>query len=225
VSKSRSTRTKKPKASYHHGDLHRALVEAGLELVRSKGVEALSLRAVARLAKVSHNAPYHHFHDKAELLAAVAAAGFELLVESIGRQAQQDQARTGMEALRAVGRGYLAFAFEHPPIFRLMFRPEMTRPADHRILREAEAAAFGTLLHTITLCQQEGDLPGKDPLPPAAACWSIVHGLAMLHVDQVLNETPLGDVPLDQLVDTVIETVIAGVVSGTSPSSSGRGPG
>jgi AcrR family transcriptional regulator len=63
----RPARPKKPKAAYHHGDLRRALVEAGLELVRRTDIEAVSLRAVARLAKVSHSAPYHHFRDKAEL--------------------------------------------------------------------------------------------------------------------------------------------------------------
>jgi hypothetical protein len=94
-----------------------------------------------------------------------------------------------------------------------MFRPEMTRPADHRVLLVAEGRAFGKLLETIALCQQLGELPGRDPLPPAAACWSIVHGLAMLHVDQVLKETPLGNLPIEILIQTVVETVITGATS------------
>jgi AcrR family transcriptional regulator len=201
------------KPPYHHGDLRRALVAAGLEIVRSGGVEALSLRAVARQARVSHSAPYHHFQDKAELLAAVAAAGFEQLVAAIDAQATSDQVQTPLDGLRAIGRGYLRFALENPAIFRLMFRPEMTRPAEHPGLLAAEALAFGKLLATITMCQQAGELPGSDPLPPSAACWSMVHGLAMLRVEQVLQETPLGGVPIDQLVEAAVETVIAGVRS------------
>jgi AcrR family transcriptional regulator len=210
VPKAAATAKGPAKAAYHHGDLRRALVAAGLEIVNSSGVEALSLRAVARRAKVSHSAPYHHFHDKAELLAAVAAAGFEQLVAAIDAQAAADGVKTPLDGLRAVGRGYLRFALENPAIFRLMFRPEMTRPAEHPVLLEAEALAFGKLLQTIVLCQQMGELPGQDPLPPSAACWSICHGLAMLQVEQVLKETPLGGVPFATLVHTVVETVIAG---------------
>ena len=61
-----------PKRRYHHGDLKRALLDAALELVRTKGAEAFTLREVARRAGVSHNAPYRHFRDRGELLAAVA---------------------------------------------------------------------------------------------------------------------------------------------------------
>ena len=198
-----------PKTAYHHGDLHRALVGAGLEIVRSGGVEALSLRAVARRAKVSHSAPYHHFRDKAELLAAVAAAGFEQLVASIDAQAAKSPPRSALDGLRAVGRGYLRYAVENPSIFRLMFRPELTQPANHPVLLQAEALAFGKLMHTIAMCQQMGELPGSDPLPPSAICWSMVHGLAMLQVEQVLQETPLGSLPFERLAETIVEAAIA----------------
>lgn len=202
-----------PKAAYHHGDLHRALVAAGLEIVSAQGIEELSLRAVARRAKVSHSAPYHHFQDKAELLAAVAAAGFEQLVAAIDAQAAADPPRCMLDGLRAVGRGYLRFSVENPAIFRLMFRPELTRPAEHPVLLNAEALAFGKLLATVVQCQQAGELPGRDPLPAAAACWSMVHGLAMLQVELVLQETPLGSVPFEKLAENAVEAVIAGVLA------------
>jgi AcrR family transcriptional regulator len=196
------------KTAYHHGDLHRALLEAGLAIVRTQGVEALSLRAVARKARVSHSAPYHHFGSKAELLAAVAAAGFDLLVASIQQIATTSPPQTGLDALRAVGAGYLGFAVRDPAVFRLMFRPEMTQPADHLVLLEAEAKAFGKLIEALVICQATGELPGKDPMPLAAICWSTVHGLAMLHVEQVLQETPLGRVPIQELAQLVNEAAI-----------------
>src|SRR5271167_3875727 len=72
-----------PKASeprtYHHGDLRRSLIDAALALVTEEQDWTFSLREVARRAGVSHNAPYNHFADKRELLAAVAVAGFEAL--------------------------------------------------------------------------------------------------------------------------------------------------
>ena len=66
---------------YHHGNLPAALVEAALALLEETQDWAFSLREVARRADVSHNAPYKHFPEKRDLLAAVAARGFEALAE------------------------------------------------------------------------------------------------------------------------------------------------
>src|SRR5580700_5098226 len=66
---------------YHHGDLRRVIVKAALEILRETQSLEFSLRELARRAGVSHNAPYKHFADKRELLAAVSAAGFEQLTD------------------------------------------------------------------------------------------------------------------------------------------------
>jgi AcrR family transcriptional regulator len=198
--------------SYHHGDLRNALIEAGLAIVEQEGIEQVTLRAVARRASVSHSAPYHHFDTKAELLAAIAAAGFDRLVASIQQVAAESPLRCSLDALRAVGTGYLRFALAQPGVFRLMFRPELTRPADHPGLREAEGRAFGTLLTTIVACQAAGELPATDSRLLAAACWSTVHGLAVLHVEQVLRETPLGQLPIEELARVVVEAATTAVV-------------
>src|SRR6185369_5059641 len=66
---------------YHHGDLRRAIVTAALHIMSETQSVEFSLRELARRAGVSHNAPYKHFTDKRELLAAVSTAGFELLTE------------------------------------------------------------------------------------------------------------------------------------------------
>jgi len=198
--------------SYHHGDLRNALIEAGLAIVEQDGIEAVSLRAVARRAAVSHSAPYHHFDTKSELLAAVAAAGFDRMVETIGHVAAAGPMRSTLDALRAIGAGYLKFALAHPGVFRLMFRPELTRPADHPVLQEAEARAFGTLLATIVVCQEAGELPAGDPRHQAAVCWCAVHGLAVLHVEQVLRETPLSPIPIEELARVVVEAAVQAVL-------------
>lgn len=197
--------------AYHHGDLERALIDAGLAIVERDGIESLSLRAVARRAKVSHAAPYHHFASKSDLLAAVAAAGFDQMVDTIGQQSQRARAADPFDRLRAVGRGYVQFAMTRPSVFRLMFRPELTRPAEHPRLMEAEARAFATLMETIIAIQQSGCIRATDPRPPAAFAWSTVHGLAMLHIDEVFAETPLGQIRFDRLAAEINETIISGL--------------
>src|SRR6516165_6672214 len=69
---------------YHHGDLRRAIVTAALQILSETQSLEFSLRELARRAGVSHNAPYKHFADKRELLAAVSAAGFEVLTKRMG---------------------------------------------------------------------------------------------------------------------------------------------
>src|SRR3954451_18093555 len=72
---------------YHHGDLRRAIVGAALEILSETQSLEFSLRELARRAGVSHNAPYKHFADKRELLAAVSKAGFELLTKRMRNEA------------------------------------------------------------------------------------------------------------------------------------------
>jgi AcrR family transcriptional regulator len=202
---------KKWSGSYHHGDLERALVDSGLAIIEHEGLEALSLRAVARRAKVSHTAPYHHFSGKSELLAAVAAAGFDQMVATIQKQAIFAPSGDPFDRLRAVGRGYVTFALGHPSVFRLMFRPELTSPGDHTRLLAAEARAFSALLEAIVSLQQAGMISGRDPRPPSAFAWSGVHGLSMLHLDEVFAETPVGKLPIKRLAATINEAIISGL--------------
>src|SRR5271154_7271500 len=91
-------------ASYHHGDLRRALVDAAAQLVSCCGPTAVSLREVARIVGVSHNAPYRHFPTREALLAAVAAYGFELLFEGMSKI--EDTAAPEQQ-LAACCRGYV----------------------------------------------------------------------------------------------------------------------
>src|SRR5437764_560426 len=71
------SRTRSKPRAYHHGDLKAALIDSALEILRKEGLEALTLRAVARRAGVSQAAPYRHFADRRALVAAVAERGFE----------------------------------------------------------------------------------------------------------------------------------------------------
>jgi AcrR family transcriptional regulator len=201
------------KASYHHGNLRVELINAGLAIVEEHGVDAVSLRAVARRAKVSHNAPYHHFANKAELLAALAAAGFERMVGEIRAEIARISPASPLDQLRALGKTYISFAAANPSVFRLMFRPELTHPSQHPVLQGAEARAFGTLMELTIACQQHNQLPAGDPFALAVCAWSTVHGLSTLRVEQVLQETPLGAYDWQQIVHLTNEFALRGLAA------------
>ena len=104
---------------YHHGDLPRAIVAAALEILSETQSHEFSLRELARRAGVSHNAPYKHFADKRDLLAAVSATGFEALTKRMTIQAAK--ASNPRAALMAVLRAYIQYGVDNPALYKLMF--------------------------------------------------------------------------------------------------------
>lgn len=207
------TRPESRQAPYHHGNLRSVLIAAGMEIVETEGVDQLSLRGVARKAQVTHSAPYHHFANKAELLAAVAAAGFDRMLEAMNRDLFATDTLHPVDRLRAIGGGYMRFAAANPSLFRLMFRPELTHPSEYPVLRDAESRAVAALLEALAAGQKSGVFPGSEPAPLAAFAWSCVHGLSMLHIDHVLQQTPLGSVPFAALVTAINEMILVGLQS------------
>jgi AcrR family transcriptional regulator len=169
------------RTAYHHGDLRPALLEASLALIDEAGIGALSLREVARKAGVSHNAPYHHFKDRGSLLAALVEDGFAALAKEMAdARAAAPDAR---DRLEACGRAYIRFALRSPARFKLMFRPELTGPAEQAAVAQSSTAALDTLATAIVEAQAAGLAPAGDPKPLVLTCWATVHGFASLWLD------------------------------------------
>jgi len=167
----------KERAGYHHGDLRAALVEHARVLVEERGVEALSLREVARRAGVSRAAPYHHFRNKEAMVAAVAVDGFDRLSASMQAISVSGD---GMCGLEACGRAYIAFALDNPTLYRLMFGTKFGRFAEHPDLKRSAKCAFALLVEQIAPLYPEG----TELKSPAMAVWSAVHGMASLIIDE-----------------------------------------
>lgn len=178
-----------PQASqpYHHGSLRAALLNVAETILERDGFPALTLRAVARAADVSHAAPAHHFGDLTGLLSDLAATGYVRFCAAL--LAGMAQAGPGpKDRLRAMGLGYVRFAREHPHLFLLMFRSErldLLRPA----LSEAMRAAYDALTEAASAsaaASVQGAVAAAVPpsqLADVTAAWAIAHGLALLLID------------------------------------------
>ncbi|HEX2143851.1 MAG TPA: TetR/AcrR family transcriptional regulator [Glycomyces sp.] len=160
---------------YHHGDLRRALVEAAVEAIGESGPSALSLRAVAKRAGVSHAAPAHHFGDKAGLLTAIAAEGFDRFADALERAWD-----TTGDFLQ-VGAAYVRFAIDNQAYFETMFRPELLHKSDPDLER-AEARSRAALVRGAGEPEPGPDGKPPDYNPTALGAWSLVHGFASLHM-------------------------------------------
>jgi AcrR family transcriptional regulator len=161
--------TGSPPALFHHGRLAEAAVDAAFKLVRSEGADRLTLRVVALACNVDHTALYRHFSNKSELLTAVVARGFELLL----RRLEPNKARASFLA------GYAQFALEEPRLYAAMFSAEM-RPNYQRdplaphILALTRLAIECTRGKGRVLAISHGD---RDSV---LRDWALVHGLVDL---------------------------------------------
>ncbi|MEU8028671.1 TetR/AcrR family transcriptional regulator [Streptomyces sp. NPDC049099] len=185
----------KPKRdTYRHGDLRNALVEAGLELAREGGPEAVVLRAATRQAGVVPNAAYRHFADRGALLHAVSQAAMAevartMEAEQAALPPAEDAAAAARDRFRAVGTGYLRFAREEPGLFRAAFHVpgDMTHATDDTAAGPGGKTPFEILGAALDGLVEAGLLP-EDRRPGAEfLAWSAVHGLAMLLIDGPLR--------------------------------------
>ena len=163
---------------YHHGNLREALLEAAIRLIAEVGPTAFTLREVARRAGVSHNAPYRHFRDRDDLMAAVAAEGFRELTQAMMEEAGE---RTdALDRLKRAGLGYVSFALRRPEHFTVMFDAPMSKQK-HPDSAAAAEQAFATLMSFVKGAQDAGRLPSGD-LRHVTPARTMVHGIAKLAI-------------------------------------------
>ena len=115
---------------YHHGDLKAAVLDRAAEIIATDGLEALSLRGIARDLGVSHGAPNRHFSNKAELLANLAANGWHKITTATLEAAEAGAAQHPSARLNAMGRGFLSWALQNPSLFQTITHPDVGRHAD-----------------------------------------------------------------------------------------------
>jgi len=198
---------------YHHGDLRRALIDTALNLVTEEQDWTFSLREVARRAGVSHRAPYNHFPEKLDLLAAVAAVGFERLRDGMLRAMagiDEPEAR-----LATICRTYVLLGLENPALYRLMFGPALSDAGagDRPTVAKAAGAQARAVLEDVIL--QGARSAAFAVLPDSAdevaltalSVWSATHGLTMLVIDRI----PRADLRVDQLIEKLLRMIVGGV--------------
>jgi len=193
------------RATYRHGDLRRALVDAGIALARQGGPNAVVLREATRRAGVVPNAAYRHFRSRDELLQAVRDAALAALAVTMENEldvvrGDSDGADYARASLRAIGAAYLRFAQIEPGLFRTAFATGPAPGEGHRVIAGTSGLGpFELLGAALDRLVASGVLP-SDRRPAAEyLAWSAVHGLAMLVLDG----------PLRRMTDPERESVAA----------------
>ncbi|CAN5553652.1 TetR/AcrR family transcriptional regulator [soil metagenome] len=182
------------RATYRHGDLRQALLDAGLAMAREGGPDAVVLREATRRAGVSPNAAYRHFADREALVAAVSDAASSASAAVI--EAEWDAVPAGSAAdtahshLRAVGTGYLRFARDEPGLFRAAYT--VTSNLEQAFSPDKAGPGGRTPFQLLGIAIDEMVAAGLMPIErrPGAEllAWSSVHGLAMLVLEGPLRD-------------------------------------
>jgi AcrR family transcriptional regulator len=184
------------RSTYRHGDLRRALLDAGIALAQAGGPDAIVLREATRRAGVVPNAAYRHFASRLELLQAVRMAALSRLALSIEKKLDAVGAGLGpvelaRASLRAVGLGYLHFALTETGLFRTVFSEahEWGTP-DPAKAGSSGLNPFQLLGVALDRMVAAGVLPAERRPGAEFLAWSAVHGLAMLIIDGPLRGLP-----------------------------------
>ena len=159
--------------AYHHGDLRNGLLEAARTILEEESLAALTLRAVARKAGVSHAAPYRHFPNHEALLVELSIEGFDELRESLGEAAKGQGNES--DKIANIGAAYMRFVAQRPALARLMFGGQLPNRDQFPALglkADSIGQEIGNALHDSAL---------------GLAVWSAVHGLAMLVLENVID--------------------------------------
>lgn len=186
------------KGSYHHGNLREALLTSALEILTVGGVDGLSLRALGRATGVSQAAPYSHFRDKDELLAAIAESGFQKLALQMAEEATG--AATTVERIEKLMFSYVRFAKENKPLFQIMFGRELADLKKFPTLAMTAGKSY-SLISTALAKRTSTDV---DTRFLTVAVWSLCQGLTTLIIDDKIDPSQFGAVDIQDFIKKTV---------------------
>ena len=195
---------------YHHGDLRRALVSAGVELARQGGAAAVTLRAAARAVGVTAPASYRHFEDRDQMLAEVARECRQQLAAAM--ITARDRHRSARRRFEGTGRAYLAFALAEPGLIDAAFAAGPTTAPD-------DPYAYAVLSGVLDELAGAGLLPPERREGAELVAWTAVHGAAAL-----LARSPALAADAPAVIDRVLLGIVhaLGIPDGTPTRSQRR---
>jgi AcrR family transcriptional regulator len=175
----------KPKTAAEREQLRTLIIDVARELFVSRGVDAVTMREIAKRIGYSATSIYLHFADKEAVLRAILDTDMLALATSLKNILL---IADPVERLHALGRGYAEFALSHPNHYRLMFMTERTM-CDPELSslqqNNAEQDAYFQLKTVVGEVYTAGyfraDLQDADLI--AQTIWAGVHGVCSLQIN------------------------------------------
>ena len=191
------------KKPYHHGDLKQELIDNGLLLLNKEGIEGFSLRKVASMCGVSHNAPYKHFKDKDGLINEIineVQKEFYIALHEVTELYPNDPKLQIIE----MGKAYVKFMVENPEYLKFMFLSDDACPIKikNNKFPDAKGSAFGVFKDSAERFFKEINFDENLYMQRTLSMWSLVHGISILIIKRSIEYN--GDYL--ELVESVLRT-------------------
>jgi AcrR family transcriptional regulator len=212
---------RRTRAAYHHGDLRRALLEAGVELARAGGPDAIVLREAARMVGVAPNSAYTHFATLVALKAAVAQEALKLMAGAMTAHAESvtepdDPADAAIFHLAEIGRAYVLFALAEPGLFKTAMdgNPAGVGTPGRSDTSDAEPTdrpkPDTVLIDALQRMTAADLLAPEETADAVVASWATVHGLATILLTLQPTHTPADR---DAAIDAGLRYLLAGLTA------------
>jgi AcrR family transcriptional regulator len=191
-------------------EVRKKILDAARELFATEGYDRVTIRRIAEAIEYSPTTIYHHFEDKDDLVRALCYADFGRLLEAM--QLVPTPADP-VEAIRQLGRAYVAFALRNPNQYRFMFMTPVVK--EDMDAESPGSLAFGHLLDAVKRAAQTGRLRPIDPLHAAQILWMSVHGPAAALITLTGAHWPHGPAAPD-LAEQVMGNALRGLLADPS---------
>ena len=169
----------KSKLPYHREGLKNLLIEKGIEIVNTDGVQSFSLRKAAAACKVSHAAPYSHFRNKEELLNAMQLHITDRFSKTLETAIAENKKPAAL--LKNLGIAYVSFFIDNPAYFQFLYsKSDIKVDLTLSVPDEENYAPFILYKNSILSLLKQAKVPKKKQNDILITIWAFIHGLTAL---------------------------------------------
>lgn len=167
------------KKHYHHRNLKNELIEVGVKIISEKEFDYLSLCNISKQCDVNHNAIYHHFADKEQMIDCCRSYVTEHLTNYLNKSISELDP-TEIDTLHTLAYAYIHFYKEHPTCFCFLYRNSsikivftMNENSDNYPLYKIFRKVY------LVIAEKNGESKEKS-LKQLLRYWSLMHGAISL---------------------------------------------
>jgi len=169
----------KSKLPYHREGLKNLLIEKGIEIVNTDGVQSFSLRKAAAACKVSHAAPYSHFRNKEELLNAMQLHITDRFSKTLETAIGENKKPAAL--LKKLGIAYVSFFIDNPAYFQFLYsKSDIKVDLTLSVPDEENYKPFILYKNSILSLLKQAKVPKKKQNDILITIWAFIHGLTAL---------------------------------------------
>lgn len=168
---------------YHHGDLKKALIEKGIEVINEEGISNLSLRKIANACGVSHGAPYSHFSNKENFVLEVQDYVANELFQALKRTVENYN--ISLELILELGISYVDFFMKNTKYFKFIYFQstfELTLHIEDNNIFSNNFLPFDFFKEVSEKCMLNEDISNEKFMENILIMWSTVHGFCSIFI-------------------------------------------